>query len=323
MSTAFPITLADVQAAQERLAPYLSPTPLRAYRALDEAVGAGTRVLVKHENHQPTNSFKVRNGLAAVSALPPDARRTGVVCASRGNHGLGVAYAGCRFDTAVTVVVPKLNNAEKNEAVRGFGATLVEQGEDYDEAVAHAERVARESGLALIHSTNSPHVIAGAATLTAEVVAQAPDLDAMVVAVGGGSQAVGAMVVLQALRPRVRVYAVQASGAPAIYESWKARRPIGVRAPVTFADGIATGTTYATTWPALRDGLADFVTVSDEEIAEAMRVLLRTTHNLPEPAGAAGLAGLIRLRGELAGKTVCVILSGGNVDGETLRRVLA
>ena len=142
----------------------------------------------------------------------------------------------------------------------------------------------------------------------------------MVIAVGGGSQAVGAMAVLQALRPAVAVYGVQAEGAPAIYESWRAGRPIGRIPPRTIADGIATGSSYELTFPALRAGLAGFVLVSDDEIIDAMRTMIQCTHNLTEPAGAAGLAGASKLRKELEGKIVCVILSGANVDGVTLRR---
>lgn len=296
--------------------------PLRSYAALDSVVGRDICVLVKHENHQPTNCFKVRNGLAAVTALPAEQRRCGIVCGSRGNHGLGVAYAGARLGAPVTVVVPFDNNPEKNEAIRGLGAALVEHGDDYDAAVTEAERLSRERGLTLIHSTNNRDVIAGAATMVLEVLEQADRLDAVVVAIGGGSQAVGAIAVLAALRPEVRVYGVQAEGASAIFEAWRAGRPIAHREATTFADGIATRSTYELTFEAMREGLAGFVTVSESEIADGVRLLLRTTHNLAEGAGAAGLAGLLRLRDELTSQAVAVILSGGNIDIRTLALVL-
>ncbi len=319
----WPITLADVRAARERIADHLTPTPVRAYAALDEAVGHDIHVLVKHENHNPTNSFKARNGLSAVSALSAAERRRGVTSATRGNHGQGVAWAGALLDTPVTIYVPQGNNPEKNEAMRGLGAELVEVGRDYDEALAAVEEAIRQRGLTLVHPTNNPFVLAGAATITLELLEQGAAPDAMVIAVGGGSQTVGALTVLRELRPETRVYAVQAEGASAIYQSWKAGRPLTTPAADTFADGVATRATYEMTFPTLCEGLTGFVTVTDGEIAEAMRLLMRTTHNLVEPAGAVGLAGLVKLREQLAGKRVVVILTGSNVDAATLRQVIA
>ena len=323
MSQTFPISIANAKEARARIAPFLQRTPLRSYAELDAAVGHGIRVLVKHENHLPTNSFKVRNGLAAVTALNADERRRGVVCGSRGNHGQGVAFAGSRLGVPVTVVVPFGNNPEKNAAMRGFGAHVVECGSTYDDAVAEADRLATANGLTVIHSTNNRHVLEGAATIALEVIEDAPLLDAMVIGIGGGSQAVGALVVLAEERPDTAVYGVQASGAPAVFESWKAKAPIGPIAPETVADGVATANSYALTLPALCTGLRRFVTVGDDSILDATRLLIRTTHNLAEPSGCVGLAGLVRLRESLAGKTVCVILSGSNADAATLRQLFA
>ena len=322
LDSPWPITLDDVYAARDRLRAYLRPTPLRRYAPLDQVVDAGIRVLVKHENHNPTNSFKVRNGLAALTALSSEERRRGVVGATRGNHGQGLAYAGLLLGVPVVIVVPYGNSPEKNEAIRGYGAELVEHGRDYDESVPAADELVRSRGLTLVHSTNNRQVIAGAATLTLEVVEEEPELDAIVMCVGGGSQAVGALTVVRALRPTVRVFAVQAAGASATHDSWHAGRPVLADRAETFADGIATRAPYALTFPALSAGLAEFVTVSDAQIAEALRILLRTTHNLVEGAGAAGLAGLLELRDELAGRRVAIVLSGGNIDETMLRRVL-
>lgn len=315
--SAYPVSIAQVRAARERLAPHLQRTPLRSYAELDAAVGNGIRVLVKHENHLPTNSFKVRNGLAAVTALTTGERRQGVTCGSRGNHGQGIAYAGLQLGVPATIVVPHGNNPEKNAAMRGMGARVIEHGATYDDAVAESERIAGVDGLTVIHSTNNPHVIEGAGTITLEVLEDAPRLDAMVIAIGGGSQAVGAMVVLQSERP-LPVFGVQAAGAPAVFESWRAGRPVGPIAPNTVADGVATASSYPMTLPALCAGLHGFLTVQDAGIVDATRLLIQTTHNLAEPSGAVGLAGLLQLREELAGQTVCVILSGGNADAATL-----
>lgn len=317
----WPITWDDIQRARSRIAPYLAPTPLRHYPALDEEVGA--YVLVKHDNHLPTNAFKARNALSFMTALPAEQRARGVVAATRGNHGAGLAWAGEQLGVPVVICVPHGNNPEKNAAIRGYGAELIEAGRDYDEAVEVAHRLVAERGLVMAHSTNDAHIIAGAGTLSAEICEQAGELDAIVVAVGGGSQAVGALVATRALRPSVAVYGVQAKGASAIHDSWHAKTRLSRDRADTFADGLATRGTYDLTFPALLEGLAGFVAVSDAEIAAAVRLMIRTTHNLVEGAGAAGLAGLVALRDQLAGKRVAVILSGSNIDAATLRHVMA
>ena len=318
----WPITIEQIEAAREVLAPHLAPTPLRAYVLLDEAVGHGVRVLVKHENHQVTNSFKARNGLMALSRLTPEQRARGVVTATRGNHGQGVAWAGRILGVRSTLCVPLGNNPEKNAAMRAFGAELIERGETYDDAVGVARALVEERGMTFVHSTNDVGVLAGAATVAHEVMEQADDVDAFVLSVGGGSQAVGALTVARHTNPEIEVYGVQAAQAPTLHDSWHAGelRP----APVgpTLADGLATGGIYEATFGALREGLKDFVLVDEEELASAIRLLLRTTHNVVEGGGAAGLAGLIRLAPRLAGKTVVIYLSGGNIDQESLRQVL-
>jgi threonine dehydratase len=318
----FPVSLDDVRAAEKRIRPFIERTPLRSYPSLDAAVGHGIRVLVKHENHQPTNAFKIRNGMSAMTALSPQQRERGVVSASTGNHGQGVAYAGKKLGIPVTVIVPTGNNPDKNAAIKALGARLIEFGTTYDEALAESERMARDDGVTLVHSTNNRDVIAGAGTLTLEVLEQADDLDAMVVAVGGGSQSVGAIVVTSELRPSVRVFGAQASAAPAIYESWKAGAPVAPIPSRTLAEGVSTSKSYEMTLPALCAGLAGFVTVSDDEILDATGLMIGSTHNLAEPAGSVGLAGLFKLRQELEDQTVCVILSGSNLDASTLRKVI-
>lgn len=319
---AWPITFDDVLAARERLRPYLPPTPLRSYPALDAVVGRGIRVFVKHENHNPTNAFKVRNGLSVLGAMPEAERRRGVVAASTGNHGQGVAWAGRLLGAPVTICVPEGNNPEKNDAMRALGARVVEEGRDYDDAVQVAQRLAAERGLLLVHSTNNPFVIAGAATFGLEMLEERPSLGALVLSVGGGSQAVGAMTAARGLGRATRVYGVQAAGAAAGYESWKSGRRVTTPSVATFAEGLATRSAYDLTFEALRAGLAGFVTVTDAQIAEALRVLLRVTHNLVEGAGAAGFAGLLTLADRLEGQEVGIVISGGNLASSTLAQVL-
>jgi len=319
----WPLTIADVLEARERIRGTLPPTALRRYAPLEEAVGYSIRLFVKHENHQPTQAFKARNALAALTSLSEEERKKGVVGASRGNHGQGLAWAGQMLGIPVAICVPRGNNPEKNEAMRGFGAEVIEQGDDYDAAVQVADRLVRERGMTLVHSTNHRQVIAGAGTLALEMLEQEPSLEVLVLSVGGGSQAVGAMTVARAMRPELRVFGVQAERAAAIHDSWHKGRPLTGYTANTFADGVATRAVYELTFPALREGLAGFVKVSEGAIADAVRLLLRTTHNLAEGAGATGLAGLLALRETLAGKSVGICVSGGNIDQETLRRVVS
>ena len=322
MTATWPISIDDVRAAHKRIAPFVSPTPASTYPLLDDWVGHGIRVTVKHENFNPTNSFKVRNGLSFMSALTSEQRARGVVAATRGNHGLGIAFAGREFGVKTTICVPVGNNPDKNAGVVAYGARLLQEGRDYDESVLVAERVVQQEGATLAHSTNNAQVLAGAATLSLELAEQAPDLDAMVIAVGGGSQAVGALTIARALKPAWRVFAVQAAGAPASHNSWHARTMLTTERAGTFADGLATRSAYALTFPALLEGLAGFITVTDAQIGDALRALLRTTHSLVEGAGAAGLAGLKALAPTLAGQRVGIIISGGNIDAQTLSSVL-
>jgi threonine dehydratase len=322
MTSPWPITLDDVLAARERLRPYLTASPLRRYPQLDALVGHGIAVYVKHENHLPVQTFKVRNGLSAVTALDQAARRRGVIGASTGNHGQGMAYAAHLLGLPCAIVVPVGNNPEKNAAIRALGAELIEHGATYDDSARRCAELSAERGMTLIHGINDRTVIAGAATMTLEMLEQEPGLDTILIAIGGGSQAVGAMTVTRALKPSVRVIAVQSEAAPAQYESWR-RGEIVRGVPVrTFAEGIATGQAYDMTFPALKAGLADFITVSEAELADAVRELIRTTHNLPEGAAGGGLAGLRRLAPQLAGQKVAIVLCGGNISLETLRMVL-
>ena len=322
MAPAWPVTVSDVLEARARLAPYLTPTPLRRYPQLDALIGGGTSLFIKHENHQPTCSFKVRNGLSFITGLTAEERARGVVAASTGNHGQGIAYAASLLGVRATICVPLRNNPEKNAAMRGWGATVIEEGRDYDESVAVMLRLARERDLVVAHSTNDARVIAGAATLSLEMLEQSGGLDAIVMAVGGGSQSVGALTVAREHAPALKVYGAQAAGAPAIHDSWHVRSPVSTERANTFAEGVATRQPYALTFATLCEGLTGFVTVTDAEIADAIRIILRLTHNLVEGAGALGLAAALKLADDLRGKRVGVVFSGANLDTTVLQRIL-
>jgi len=318
----WPITFDDVRAAHDRIRPYVAPTPLRHYPQLSELAGHDTQVFVKHENHQPTCSFKIRNGLSFMTALTAEERRRGVVAASTGNHGQGIAYGAKLVGSTATICVPAGNNPGKNSAMRALGATVVEEGRDYDESVNAMLRIAGAEGRVVAHSTNDRRIVAGAATMTLEILEQCPDIEALVIATGGGSQAVGAMTVARSRAPHVEVFGVQAAGASAIHDSWHAHERLTTPRADTFAEGVATRTTYDLTFPALQQGLAGFVTVTDAEIAESLRVILSTTHNLVEGSGAMGFAALPKLVDRLEGKKVGIVFCGGNIDVGMLERIL-
>lgn len=312
-------TLADVQAARRRIAPYLMPTPLLPHGALSEL--AGTEVFVKHENHLPTGAFKVRGGVNLVSQLSDDERRRGVVTASTGNHGQSIAFAAGRFDVRAIVCVPEGANPVKLAAMERLGAELIIHGRDFDEAREHCEALAREHGYRYVHSGNEPHLIAGVGTATLELLETEPGVDVVIVPIGGGSGAAGACVAGKAVKTDLEVIGVQSSAAPAAYRSWKARQLLEDRM-VTQAEGLATRVAFELPQRILWDRLDDFVLVDEDELERAVVLMIEGTRNLVEPAGAAPLAAALRLRERLAGKKVALMQSGGNISPDQLRDIL-
>ena len=303
-------TLADVRAAAERLGPHLPRTPLYAHAGLDGLLG--TEVLVKHENHLPTGAFKVRGGVNLVAQLSEDERERGLIAASTGNHGQSLAYAGMLFGVRVTICVPAGANPAKVGSIRALGAEIVEHGRDFDEAREECERLAVAHGRRYVHSGDESHLIAGVGTHTLEILEDEPEIDAVVVPIGGGSGAAGACIVAKALRPSCEVIGVQAEAAPAAYRSWRARAVCEDRME-TAAEGLATRVGFALPQSILWEHLDDFVLVGEDELRHANRLMIEHTRTLVEGAGASPLAGALRLRERLVGKRVALICSGGNI----------
>lgn len=310
----------DVLHAKRTIAPYLSRTPLAHYATLDQHVGA--RVLVKHENHQPTGAFKVRGGVNLVSQLSAEERARGVIAASTGNHGQSVAYAAQLFGVRSVVVVPEAANRVKVAAMKNYGADVIFHGRDFDEARAHCERLAREKDMRYVHSANEPLLIAGVGTIALEILEDEPHVEAIILPVGGGSGAAGACIVAKQINPRVRIIGVQAERAPAAYRSWQAKELLESEM-ATEAEGLATGVGFELTQRMLWEMLDDFVLVTEEEIQAALVNYIEMAHSLAEAAGSAALAAVVKMNEQLSGKTVAVVLSGGNVTLEQLRRALA
>jgi threonine dehydratase len=310
--------------AEIRIRSYLAVTPLRNYPLLDQYLGNELEVWIKLENHHPTNNFKIRNVISALTALPHTALGDGVITASTGSHGLALAWAASQLKTKATICLPVSTPATKVEAIQAYGAHILCFGNTYDEALAYARSYAAKTHTNLIEATNNINVLAGAATITLEVLRQKPDLDAMVLAIGGGSHAAGAVSVLRdAERPQCTIFGVQASQASAIHDSWVAKQPMIVPAQQTIAEGLGTSNVYDATFKTLLDGLTGFVTVTELEIIQAIKNIIIFTGNLVEGAGAVGLAGLYRLRGKLAGKRVVVVLTGANPSFELLSKVFS
>ena len=312
-------TLADVYGARLRIAPHLQPTPLYAYGALSELVGA--EIFVKHENHLPTGSFKVRGGVNLVSQLSDDERRSGVITASTGNHGQSIAFAAGLFGVRAIVCVPEGANPVKLVAMERLGAELVIHGRDFDNARENCEGLAREHGYRYIHSGNEPHLIAGVGTATLEALEAQPDLDVVIVPIGGGSGAAGACIAGKGIRPELEVIGVQSSAAPAAYRSWQSRQLLEDRME-TRAEGLATRVAFELPQRILWERLDDFVLVDEDELERAVVRMIEGTRNLVEPAGAAPLAAALQLRDRLAGRKVALILSGGNISPGQLSEIL-
>lgn len=313
-------TIADVYEARHRIAPYLPRTLLACYPALDALAGA--KLHIKHENHQPIGAFKVRGGINLISQLPDDQKSRGVVTASTGNHGQSIAYASRIFGVKTTVIVPEGANPIKVASIRNNGAEVVFHGSDFDDARELCEQRAREEGLRYVHSGDEPLLIAGVGTLALEILEDAPDIEAIIVPIGGGSNAAGTCIVAKSINPKINVIGVQAERAPAGYKSWAARKLVEDKME-TGAEGLQARTAFELPQRILREHLDDFVLVKEEEIQQAILLYLENARTVAEAAGAAALAAMLKLTGSLAGKKVALVLSGGNVTIDQLRAALS
>lgn len=310
----------DVIRARETIAPYLKPTPLYNYNSLGALVGGP--VWIKHENHNPTGAFKVRGGVNFMAHLSPDLRKLGVVTASTGNHGQSVAFAGSVFGARVVVAMPNGANAVKVDGIRDLGGEVRFVGSCFDDCRAYVEEIGARGEMYYLSSGDEPLLIAGVATHTVEIIEALPDVDVIVVPVGGGSGAAGACIAARAMNPTIKVIGVQSEAAPSAYLSWKEARR--VEAPArTFAEGLATAAPFELPQAILRRDLDDFILVGEAEIRSAMRLIIEKTRNLVEAAGAAPLAAALKIRDRIRGKRTALIVSGGNATMASLAEVLA
>jgi threonine dehydratase len=315
-----PVTMRDILAARSVLSRYLTPTPLYRHPLLSTRLGFDA--YVKHENHLPIGAFKVRGGLNLFANLGERELKHGVIAATRGNHGLSLAYAARLFGSRCLIYVPRGNNPEKNTLMQAMGAEIFEFGRDFDDARLEAEARARSESLRYVHPANEPLLIAGVGTLALEVAEKLPDMDAIIVPMGSGSCASGTVIALRSLLPHVKIIGVQAERAPALARSLQAGRLVSTQEADTFAGGLATRFAYELPFELLKDQLDEVVLVSEEEMRAAVREALETTHNVAEGAAAAAYAAARKLRGTLAGSRVVIVHSGQNTDRNTLRWAL-
>jgi threonine dehydratase len=314
------VVLKDILNAQKVVSTYLPKTPLVTSPSLSKRLGCDA--FVKCENTLPTGAFKVRGGINLVANLSNKEKRNGVIAASTGNHAQSIAYAASLFGVKAIIGMPVGANPDKVEATRSFGATIEFHGRDYDEARCWVEVEAKKKGYRYIHSANEPLLIAGVGTLYLEIMQELPDVDVIIVPIGGGSGAAAACIVAKTLNPNVKVIGVQAENAPAVYLSWKSGKLTGTGSADTFAEGLATRVAFKMTFDIICRMIDDIVLVNEGEIKRAILTLLETTHQLAEGAGAASTAAAYKLCEQLRGKKVALPVTGGNLTLKNLHAIL-
>src|SRR5882724_6773128 len=310
--------LRELERAHEIVGQAVPPTPAHAWPLLAQRLG--TTIVVKHENHTPTSAFKVRGGLIYLDRLKRERpNMPGLISATRGNHGQSLAFAASRHGVPATIYVPHGNSVEQNRAIRGFGAELVEHGEDFQAAREEAYRRAATNGLEIVPAFH-PDLVLGVATYALELLRKAPDLDALYVPIGQGSGICGCILARDLLGLKTEIVGVQSTEAPSYALSFAAGTVVTTETSNTRADGVATRIPDADALAIIRKGASRMVQVTDDEIASAMRAYWTDTHNLAEGAGAAALAAALQEKKKLQGKRVGLVLSGGNIDFDLFRK---
>jgi threonine dehydratase len=314
------ITIDDIEQARRRLSGTVKPTPLLPSATLAAMLAADIRL--KPENLQKTGSFKIRGAFSFISALTPDQKARGVIAASAGNHGQALAYAASRAGTKATIVMPATASISKVDATRSYGQRVILEGIDYQAARIAARRIRDESGAIFVDAYDDPLVIAGQGTIGLEI-AEEFTPDVVLVPVGGGGLLAGIAAALEARVPGAEVIGVEAAGSPQLSASLSCGAPASVELPVdTIADGLATGRIGAAPFEIIKRRVHRSITVDDFEIGEAVLLMLERMKLLAEGAGAAALAGAIKIKDQLRGRRVAVVISGGNIDINLLDRMI-
>ena len=315
------IQLADILAARERVQASINQTPLLRDDVLSKTLA--TPVYLKAECLQKSGSFKVRGAFNKISSLTQLERQKGVIAPSAGNHAQGVAMAAALHGVNATIVMPTFAPLTKVQATRSYGATVILEGASFDDAAQHAKNLSEQHGYTFVHAFNDPLIIAGQGTLGLEILESLPDLDILLVPVGGGGLIAGIATAIKTLHPKTKIIGVQASGCSSVLPSLEAGRPVAVQIAQTIADGIAVKRPGELTLPIIQNLVDEVVTVTDDEIARAIAHCVSGARLVVEGAGAAGLAALLAGKVEfVAGQSICALLCGGNIDANLLARVL-
>ncbi|MGI5940523.1 MAG: threonine ammonia-lyase [Thermoleophilia bacterium] len=314
------VNLMGVIKARKTIDRYLKRTNLTHYSELSRLVGC--EIFVKHENHQPTGSFKIRGALSFFQHVAGEDLETGVLVATRGNHGLAMSWAGRCFNVPCTVVVPENNNPEINRIVESFGADLIVQGRDFYDAEYYCNDLVDSAGYYYVEQGNEPEILNGLGTMGLEIFEDLPEVDVIICPIGGGAGCASLARVAQAINPDVEIIGVQPERAAAFYASWREGERVTIEEADTVADGLAARSVFELPYMILKDRITDVVLVSEEAILEGIRTALRVTHNLAEGAGAAGISAALQIKERLAGKKVVLIMSGGNLGHQHLLQAL-
>ena len=314
------INMLEIFKARHVVGQVLQPTPLTYYKRLSDELGCAA--YVKHENHLPTHSFKVRGAVNFIAHAPDEIQRQGIVLSTRGNHGLAVAWAAQDRGILCNVVVPENNNPDVNAAILSYGAQVIEHGRDFYETQDYCDDLAESAGYYYLRQGNEPHVINGIATMGVEIFEELPEVDAILMPIGGGSGCSALAKVIEGINPKVELIGIQAERMPSFYESWRQGRKVTVPLADTVAEGMAARSIFEIPYLILKDRVADVVLLSEEELLEGVRLAIGYTQNLAEVAGAAALAGAFKIKDRLAGKKVAVILTGGNISLTHLAQIL-
>jgi threonine dehydratase len=315
------VCIREMLKAREAISHYIRPTNLTYYSELSRLLGCDA--FVKHENHMPTGSFKIRGALNFFHSIPKDRVENGVLVSTRGNHGLAMAWAARWFKVPCTVVVPENNNPETNRIIESFGAELIVHGKDFYEAQFFCDELVASAGYYYVEQGNEPDILNGVGTMGLEIFQDLSDVDVIVCPIGGGAGCASMLKLVQAVSPSVEIIGVQAANAPAFHQSLEKGDWVVIDRADTIADGLAARSVFQLPYVIMREHIRDVVLLSEEEILQGITLALETTHNLAEGAAAAPLMAALKRRERLQGKKVALVMTGGNLDRGALEQALA
>lgn len=314
------VNMSEIFKARRIVEQVLKRTHLTHYKRLSDELQA--HIYVKHENHLPTNSFKVRGAVHFMAHVSPEIEKQGLIIATRGNHGLAVAWAAQERGIFCNAVVPENNNPDINSEILSYGAQLIEHGNDFYEAQDYCEELAENTGMYHLRQGNEPALINGIATMGLEIFEELPDVDVILMPIGGGTGCSALAKVVEGINPKVELIGVEAELMPSFHDSWRQGKRVTVQSADTVAEGLAARSVFEVPFLMLKDRIKDVVLLSEEELLDGVLIALRYTQNLAEVAGAATLAAAFKIRDRLAGKKVVAVMTGGNLNMSRLVQVL-